>query len=53
MRRSETRMAAAPQERERKPKGPARPPRDKARPEPKKPVFQTAMAAAFDRLRER
>lgn len=55
MRRSETRTAAAPapQERERKPKGPARPPRDKARPEPKKPVFQTAMAAAFDRLRER
>ena len=55
MRRSETRMAAAPapQERERKPKGPARPPRHKARPEPKKPVFQTAMAAAFDRLRER
>jgi len=52
MRRSETRTAAAPQERERKPKGPARPPRDKAKPEPKKPVFQTAMAAAFDRLRE-
>ncbi len=52
MRRSETRVAAAPQERERKPKGPAKPPREKAKPEPKKPVFQTAMAAAFDRLRQ-
>ncbi len=52
MRRSETRVAAAPQEREKKPKGPARPPREKAKPEPKKPVFQTAMAAAFDRLRQ-
>ena len=49
MRRSETRTAAVP-EREKKPKGPARP-REKAKPEPKKPVFQTAMAAAFDRLR--
>jgi uncharacterized protein len=49
MRRSETRVGAAP-EREKKPKGPARP-REKAKPEPKKPVFQTAMAAAFDRLR--
>ncbi len=53
MRRSETRVAAAaPQEREKKPKGPARPPREKPKPEPKKPVFQTAMAAAFDRLRQ-
>jgi uncharacterized protein len=53
MRRSETRVAAAPQEREKKPRGPAaKPPREKAKPEPKKPVFQTAMAAAFDRLRQ-
>ena len=53
MRRSETRVAAAPQEREKKPRGPAaKPPREKPKPEPKKPVFQTAMAAAFDRLRQ-
>jgi uncharacterized protein len=51
MRRSETRTAAAPQEHDKKPKGPGKP-RDKANPEPKKPVFQTAMAAAFDRLRQ-
>ncbi len=50
MRRSETRIATAAPEREKKPKGPAKP-REKAKPEPKKPVFQTAMAAAFDRLR--
>jgi uncharacterized protein len=50
MRRSETRIAPAAPEREKKPKSPARP-REKAKPEPKKPVFQTAMAAAFDRLR--
>ncbi len=51
MRRSETRVAAAPEREKRPPKGPAKP-REKAKPEPKKPVFQTAMAAAFDRLRQ-
>ena len=52
MRRSETRVAAPAPERERKPSAPARPRVEKPKPEPKKPVFQTAMAAAFDRLRQ-
>ncbi len=53
MRRSETRTAAAPPERRREPKAPGKP-RERAKPaEPsKKPAFQTAMAAAFDRLRQ-
>jgi uncharacterized protein len=56
LRRSETRTAVAPppERDKRPPKAPGtRPPREKvAKPEPKKPVFQTAMAAAFDRLRQ-
>ncbi len=55
MRRSETRTALAAPERERKPRPagkPPQPPREKPKAEPKKPVFQTAMAAAFDRLRQ-
>jgi protein Tex len=55
MRRAETRTAAPARERERRPKPPAgaKPRPEKLRPaEPKKPVFQTTMAAAFDRLRQ-
>jgi uncharacterized protein len=58
MRRAETRIAAPAPERERRPpKAPtaapaAKPAREKPKPEPKKPGFQTAMAAAFDRLRQ-
>jgi hypothetical protein len=59
MRRSETRTVAAPvAERERRPKPAAgssakpRPEKARPQPEPKKQVFQTAMAAAFDRLRQ-
>ncbi|MGE5361812.1 MAG: Tex family protein [Bacteroidales bacterium] len=57
MRRSETRTVPAPSERERRPKPAAgakpRPEKAKQQPaEPKKPVFQTTMAAAFDRLRQ-